>query len=203
MRTELSEYLSKLKESCENDKEQAPEVDVEKALSKLQELSDEEKAVKSKAHKTNKIAKTLSANSNAPSDKKLNTTDPESRFMKNRGKLTQSYNAQVVSSNQFIVAKDVVNDKNDQKQLKTILEQTEKNIDLDKELSSVESSSSDAEKKPILLADAGYNSGSNLSYAQESSFDSYIAMNERKKKAETTGGNNEREDVFAGSSGSL
>ena len=61
--------------------------------------------------------------------------------MKNRGKLTQSYNAQAVSSNQFIVAKDVTNEENDQKQLEPMLEQTEKNIELDKEPSCVATSS--------------------------------------------------------------
>ena len=198
LRAELSDYLSKLKESCENDKE-APEVDVEKALSKLKELSDEEKELKVKAHKAGKINKALSTNSGEPADKKLNTTDPDSRFMKNRGKLSQSYNAQAVSSNQFIVAKDVVNEENDQKQLEAMLEQTEKNIELDKELPSIENStnknsSSDAGEKPILLADAGYNSGSNLSHAQASSFDSYIAMNERKNETETAGDNEEKEE---------
>ena len=194
----MSDYLSKLKESCENDKE-APEVDVEKALSKLKELSDEEKELKVKAHKAGKINKALSTNSGEPADKKLNTTDPDSRFMKNRGKLSQSYNAQAVSSNQFIVAKDVVNEENDQKQLEAMLEQTEKNIELDKELPSIENStnknsSSDAGEKPILLADAGYDSGSNLSHAQASSFDSYIAMNERKNETETAGDNEEKEE---------
>ena len=205
LRTELSEYLSKLKESCDKDAEAAPEVDVEKALSKLRELSDEEKELKVKAHKAGKISKALSTNSSEPADKKLNTTDPESRFMKNRGKITQSYNAQAVSSNQFIAAKDLVNEENDQKQLEAMLEQTERNIELDKELSSIENSTknensasgnstSDAERKPILLADAGYNSASNLSYAQASSFDSYIAMNERKNKTESAGNNNEEKE---------
>ena len=204
LRGELSSYLSKLKESCENDTE-APEVDVEKALSQLKELSEEEKELKVKAHKAGKISKTLSANSDAPVSKKLNTTDPESRFMKNRGKLTQSDNAQAVSSNQFIVAKDVTNEENDQKQLEPMLEQTEKNIELDKEPSCVETSSDknssgSAEGKPILLADAGYNSGPNLSHAQASSFDSYIAMNERKNETETVGdneGNEIKEDHYS------
>ena len=196
-------------ESCDKDAEAAPEVDVEKALSKLRELSDEEKELKVKAHKAGKISKALSTNSSEPADKKLNTTDPESRFMKNRGKITQSYNAQAVSSNQFIAAKDLVNEENDQKQLEAMLEQTERNIELDKELSSIENSTenstknensasgnstSEAERKPILLADAGYNSASNLSYAQASSFDSYIAMNERKNKTESAGDNNEEKE---------
>ena len=167
-------------------------------MSKLKELSDEEKELKAKAHKAGKISKALSSNSDMVADKKLNTTDPENRFMKNNGKLTQSYNAQAVSSNQFIVAKDVVNEENVQGQLEPMLDQTEKNIELDKELSSVENStnensSSDAPtpREPILLADAGYNSGSNLSYAEASSFNSYIAMNERKNKTENTLSNNE------------
>ena len=204
LRGELSGYLSKLKESCENDTE-APEVDVEKALSKLKELSEEEKELKVKAHKAGKISKTLSANRDAPVSKKLNTTDPESRFMKNRGKLTQSYNAQAVSSNQFIVAKDVTNGENDQKQLEPMLEQTEKNIELDKEPSCVETSSDknssgSGSGKPILLADAGYNSGPNLSHTQISSFDSYIAMNERKNESETVGdneGNGNKENHYS------
>ena len=66
--------------------------------------------------------------------------------------------------------------------------------------SSDENSSGSASVKPILLADAGYNSGPNLSHAQASSFDSYIAMNERQNESETVGSNKDngnKEDHYS------
>ena len=62
--------------------------------------------------------------------KKVNVTDPESRFMKNKkGRIEASYNVQItVDKKNFILANDVCNDEIDVEQLQPQILQVEENI---------------------------------------------------------------------------
>ena len=101
----------------------------------------------------------------------LSLTDPDCRIMKNGDTKKESYNVQIVTNNQVIVAADVTQDENDQAQLKPMTEQLKDNLDI----------SSDSELK--LVADAGYNKGENLAYLdKEAHIDSYVSMHKRSEK---------------------
>ncbi len=84
-------------------------------------------------------------------DKKINVTDHDANFMKEReGCIKTNYNAQasVDEMNQFIVACDVTTECNDKKQLIPMIDLTEKNIE---------------SEVNVCKADSGYHSGENLS----------------------------------------
>jgi transposase len=84
---------------------------------------------------------------------KANVTDPDSRIMKTRNGYVQGINAQAaVTKEQIIVAEDVTQDENDQRQLLPMLEQTDAN----RQAVGVQ------EKTGVALADAGYCSDENL-----------------------------------------
>lgn len=84
---------------------------------------------------------------------KANVTAPDSRIMKTRNGYVQGINAQaVVTKEQIIVADDVTQDENDQRQLHPMLEQTEAN----RQAVGVK------ETTGVALVDAGYCSEENL-----------------------------------------
>jgi len=93
--------------------------------------------------------------------KKLNATDPDAVFMKTKGGLKTSYNAQasVDEEVQIIVAAEVTNEPNDLEQLLPMIEQTEQNTDA---------------SISILSADAGYSSANNLEKLEPLNIDAYI-----------------------------
>jgi transposase len=103
---------------------------------------------------------------------KANLTDPESRIMKTRRGYVQGYNAQAaVSTDQIVVACDVVQDCNDFGQLKPMVELTEANL---YEI---------GEEPGKLLADAGYCSENNLEYlARPGAPDPYVAVKKDHKQ---------------------
>jgi transposase len=120
----------------------------------------------------NKINDLLDEYVKANDDTLLNLTDHDCRIMKNDGTTKECYNAQIISSNHIIVAADVTQDENDQKQLEPMVEQLKNNITQDND-------------KFKFAADAGYNSGKNLSYIdQEKNIDAYISMYDRSKEKE-------------------
>ncbi len=81
------------------------------------------------AHKLEKINTALSSTDDKSSDCKINLTDTDARFMKNRGKILQSYNVQVASSEGFVVAADIAsnNCENDLKEMAQALEHAMEN----------------------------------------------------------------------------
>ncbi len=93
--------------------------------------------------------------------KKINATDPDAVFMKSKGGIKTSYNAQaaVDEKNQIIVAAEVTNEPDDHEQLLPMIEQTEKNTDT---------------PIRILSADAGYSSAKNLEKIKPLEIDAYI-----------------------------
>jgi len=130
---------------------------------KIESIEDADKAL-NKASKINKTLEEVSTNS-------INLTDPDSRLMKYGKNAFESYNAQIISNNGFIVAADVSTSENDQGQLEPMVELLLENVPLDDD------------KTLLFCADAGYNKGKNLaSIEAKPEIDAYISMHRRNKK---------------------
>lgn len=127
---------------------------------KHETVDDNETAMFEKAEQVLKIHAMLTRNSEEHGDTKLNLTDPDSRFMKCRGKIDSNYNAQVFTENGFIIAADVTTDETDYDQLEPIVEQVAQNLPQTK-----------LEQAGF---DAGYFSGRNLKYLAEKGIKGYI-----------------------------
>jgi len=104
----------------------------EKIKKSLQELRKEKDRLKNKIIKKKVKNKQLSkAEDKKIESRKINLTDPDARFMKEReGCIKTNYNSQasVEEENQFILAFDVTDECNDKKQLIPMIEETENNI---------------------------------------------------------------------------
>ncbi len=99
---------------------------------------------------------------------KLSLADKDARFMKSKGGIRMSYNGQCATENQFILAYDLSNAKSDADQLIPMVQQLE-NLSqqvLQKEMFPL--------KNVRLVADAGYDSGKNLTYINEQQIDGYV-----------------------------
>jgi transposase len=91
---------------------------------------------------------------------KLNLTDPDSRFMKERkGVIVPAYNGQVAAEGQVIVGADVVMEANDREQLVSMIEQVEGTL---------------GEGVKEVLADSGYASYDNYEYLSQNGIQGYI-----------------------------
>ena len=126
-----------------------------------QKTSTDEESMLKKAEKYMKIESALQANQEAPADFKINLTDPEGKFMKRNGKISQSYNVQVASSEGYILAADISEDnsENDLEQLTPTLSKVEENTGMDIE---------------IVSADSGYFHASGLEYLDSKKIDGFI-----------------------------
>jgi transposase len=100
---------------------------------------------------------------------KVNTTDPESRFMPSKkGKIEFSYNPQITTErNGFILANDVSNRAEDHGQLKPQVNQTKENL---KEIP----------KDTKWSFDGGYLNGANISFLNDMKIDAYISCQKDK-----------------------
>ena len=101
--------------------------------------------------------------------KKVNVTDPESRFMINKkGRIEASYNVQItVDKKGFILANDVSKNENDKRNLQPQVLQTEGNIE------------GLPEKVPWSF-DNGYYEGDNIKFLDDKKIDGYIPDNKKK-----------------------
>ena len=101
--------------------------------------------------------------------KKVNVTDPESRFMINKkGGIEFSYNVQItVDRKGFILSNDVSKDETDKKQLQPQVHQTEENVEIL------------PEKIPWCF-DNGYYESSNIKFLDDKKIDGYIPDNKKK-----------------------
>jgi transposase len=148
---------------AELEKLSAKKVKIEQAISELKEekarLKEELIDKKSKNGKVGKLTQKEEAKIEKT---KLNLTDPDAKYMKEReGTIKTNYNGQasVDEKEQFILANDVTDECNDKKQLVPMLEKTEENLE----------SNVDAVK-----ADSGYHSSENLKAVSEKGIDAYI-----------------------------
>ena len=103
---------------------------------------------------------------------RVNTTDPDSRFMKNKsGRIEFSYNPQVtVDGCGFILANDVCQDATDYAQLQPQVLATRENI-------------GEFPDETAWSFDAGYFEGGNLNFLSENNIDAYIPDHNEKKGA--------------------
>ena len=148
---ELPKELKKLENRKAKIEDAIKELQEEKARLKEEVLSKKGEDGKLSKKEEEKIEK-----------KKINLTDPEARYMKEReGCIKTNYNGQasVDEANQFILANDVTDECNDKKQLISILEKTEENV----------GSKIDKSK-----ADSGYLSASNLAETAKKGIEAYI-----------------------------
>jgi len=115
---------------------------------------------------------------------KGNITDPDSRLMKGRHGFIQGYNAQVVVSlDQTILAVDVVQNRNDLKQLLPLVAQAQNQVGR----TAAEGASDEIQ---AVLADAGYHSQTNLAGLAELGVEGYIPTTkcwDRRKQLEAQG----------------
>lgn len=94
--------------------------------------------------------------------KKVSISDPESRMMQNKHKITElSYNAQLsVSKSQIIVANDVCQDKHDAHQFKPQVKNIKENVRLREDTK--------------VGVDCGYSDGENIKFAEDEGVDLYV-----------------------------
>jgi hypothetical protein len=130
---------------------------------KIEPIDDADKAL-NKASIINQTLEEVSSNS-------INLTDPDSRLMKYGKNAFESYNAQIISNNGFIVAADVSTSENDQSQLEPMVKLLLENVPLDDD------------NTLLFCSDAGYNKGKNLASIETiPEIDAYISMHRRNKK---------------------
>jgi len=100
---------------------------------------------------------------------KVNTADPESRFMlSKKGKIEFSYNPQITTErNGFIITNDVCNESHDTDQLKPQVGQTKENL-------------KDIPKDTKWSFDNGYLNGANIHFLNGLNIDAYIACKKEK-----------------------
>lgn len=105
--------------------------------------------------------------------KQVSTTDPDSRFMKNKkGKIELSYNGQVTTERRgFIVANDISQGANDAGQLKPQVKQTGENL-------------GGLPDKGEWSFDRGYFESGNIKFLSDERIDGYIPDRDEKKKKE-------------------
>jgi transposase len=105
-------------------------------------------------------------------EKKVNTTDPESKVMSTAKGFIQGYNAQAVANEaQVILGAEVTDEQNDIGQLHPMIEATKSSL-----------AQAGIEERPEkLLADAGYCSEENLAALGDDDPDAYVATRNMKK----------------------
>jgi transposase len=103
----------------------------------------------------------------AKKEGKVNCTDDEAKFMKSGGRIDVGYNCQIaVTEEQMILASEITQEPNDQKELINMVEKTEEAVD---------------EKIKEVAADAGYSSYKNYEYLRHRNITGYIPTNQRGK----------------------
>ncbi len=142
------------------------EIRKEKIKTAIQELQKEKDELKKeligKKNKTGKKGTLSKTEEKKIKNMKINTTDHDARYMKERnGCIRTNYNAQasVDEENQFIIACDVTTECNDKKQLIPMVSQSEENLEA---------------QIDICKADSGYHSGDNLAKISENQMEVLI-----------------------------
>ena len=144
-------WLERIEEQIKEILKEADEVDAEEDQLYGEQRGDElPKELQSKVSLRDKIKEVL-RQWEGEEKEKINLTDPESRFMKERkGVIVPSYNCQVaVTEGQVIVGADAVMEENDRKQLVPMVEQAEATV---------------GASFPEVIADSGYGSYGNYEY---------------------------------------
>lgn len=168
------ERLKRLQE-CKERMEKEAKAKAEEAKKKIEKREQQEqetgKKPRGKAPKAIDEAAELNT-------KKANVTDPESRVMKNFHGFVQGYNGQAISTEeQIIIAAELTNESNDQKQVEPMLESMEKML----------TAIGEENKSETLLADAGYCSEHNLSLEEKKGIEFIFATKQDAKQRKELG----------------
>ena len=123
-KTQKKSNQSEQKTKPETPSEESEEKEIRPGKVKIESLDDAEKYLT----ECSKIDALLEINQDDEANKLLNLTDPDCRIMKNDSVSKESYNVQIITNNQVIVAADATQDENDQPQLKPMLDQLQNNL---------------------------------------------------------------------------
>ena len=154
-------------EECIQRLEKKEEDAKEVQTKKIKEREDDEKKQgKKKRGRKPKIPEEV-----VNKDAKANVTDPESRIMKSSKGFVQGYNAQVsVTEEQLIIAAELTQEENDQKQLAPMIRASQENTKFA------------AESVTAALADTGYYNEEEIESLSEDSPELYLATKKDRKQ---------------------
>jgi len=124
-----------------------------------------------------KIENILLEHPNLEEENYINIVEPTSGPMKSGNSISNNYNVQVITNNQIITINDISMKANDQHEFQPIIEQFIQFLEI-----LILRFSTKFPKFITFLADAGYNMGANLSYADKIDIiDFFISMNDRSR----------------------
>lgn len=180
MEKAIGEYLD---EANRVDNEEDMKFGSEKRGNELpEEISRKEERIK-KMKEVVKRLKMAKRKLKAEGKEKINLTDNDAQFQKNKAGVISGYRGQVAvdSENQVVVANDVTSKQNDAPYLIPMVDQILENVTL------IQGEEREGIKEPIkVCADAGYSSGSNLSELEKKRYknkiDPYIPQTKSKDK---------------------
>lgn len=155
------EWLNTIEEEIKDVLKEAETIDLQEDNLYEEKRGDElPEEIKTKVVLRDKIKEVL-ARFKEEGEEKINLTDPDARFMKERkGVITPAYNCQIsVSEGQIITAASVVVEENDRKQLTPIIEASEEVT---------------GEQVKEVIADSGYASYDNYEYLSQRGKVGYI-----------------------------
>jgi len=187
---EIEKYLQKANQTDEQeDKLYGPDKCGNELPEDIRKKEDRIKKIKRIAEQLSQAQEKLKTSGK----KKINTTDEDAQFQKDKTRIIPGYRGQAVvdSTEQIIIATDVTNEQSDYAQLIPMLDKTLENIDkIDppmeklKEQNNIsndkqDNKEQDNEKRKInLTGDAGYNNGNNLAELEKKKykekFEAYI-----------------------------
>ena len=160
-RKEYDEWTKKINKKVDDILREADDVDAKEDVLYGDKRGDELPEEINTEEKLNKRLREISKRFKGDdADEKINSTDPDARFMKTSGRIGMSYNCHAaVTENQIIVNSAISLDANDKSGFKSVVEGTEKILEEDiKEIA----------------ADAGYSSFDNYEYLEKNGKVGYI-----------------------------
>jgi len=158
---EYEQWLLKIEDEIKQILREAEETDQEEDRKYGDKRGDElPEGLQTKEALREKIKEVMKKFKAGEEEKKINLTDPDSKFMKDaKGVIDPSYNCQVAAEGQVILGADVVTEANDREQLIPMIETTEENT---------------GEKVGQVIADSGYGSYDNYEYLVSEQKEGYI-----------------------------
>ncbi len=189
----IEEYLEKVNQTdLEEDQKYGPDKRGNELPEDIRKKEDRIKKMKQIVEQLKQAQKKLKNSGK----KKINLTDNEAQFQKDKSRIIPGYRAQVAvdSKEQVIVVNDVASEPTDPSQLVPMADEVIKNV---KKLKKAEQGLN-KKHKIKLIADSSYNSGPNLDEIEKrKSIDSYIPDN--KYQAKERGHKTDEDSPFHGS----
>lgn len=163
----IEKYLEKANQTdIEEDQKYGPDKCGNELPEEIRDKKNRIKKMKQIIEQLNQAEKNLKQSGK----KKINLTDEDAQFQKDKSRIVAGYRAETVvdSKEQVIIANDVTNGQNDASQLIPMVNETLENIN---KLEPEKFSKDTQNKEPVKLsADAGYSSGKNLSELEKEEY---------------------------------